>query len=224
MQATVAHISAVASIFVDRGGNLYIADTSNSVIRFVYSQDNSVASSRGLIFTLVGSTSASTTLHGALPPGSPVSGFISSSETGDRTSTVVLPYEPRGVNVDKNGNIYIADTGNGYVWKFAITWHYDAGCTDQVNGVKCCDWDSYWYSCYYFNNRYSYSNYYGGSTEPPSWTYCPCDKSYPVVDLGNKTPLVSSRDRPPYRGVNSFCHTVIHAVILSFVLSPQLSM
>ena len=85
--------------------------------------------------------------------------------------------------VDSSGNVFVADTGNGYIWKFALTWNYESGCTD---GSKCCDWD---YDCYYYNDRWSYSQYYGG--DPPEWTYCPCDKTYPVVDLSQATPLVS---------------------------------
>ena len=71
------------------------------MIRFVYGQDSKA--NQGVIFTIIQSDATSIQLAPKHPP----SGFVA----GNRTSTGVTPYEPRGVNVDKNDSIYIADTG-----------------------------------------------------------------------------------------------------------------
>ena len=83
--ATSAELQYPDGLAVDGSGNLYIADTSNSVIREV---------SSGTITTVAGT---------------PLS-FGYSGDSGPATSAQL--YEPEGVTVDGNGNIYIADTDN----------------------------------------------------------------------------------------------------------------
>lgn len=85
--ATQAQLNAPIGIAVDAKGNLYIADSGNSVIRKV---------SGGVITTVAGNGAA---------------GF--SGDSGPATSASL--YSPEGVAVDKAGFIYIADTFNNRV-------------------------------------------------------------------------------------------------------------
>ena len=89
--ATSAQLSYPWSIAVDSDGNLYIADTGNSRIR-------KVAKSTGIISTVAGNG----------PPGY-------SGDGGLATSAQLNG--PRGVAIDGDGNLYIADTGNHRVRK-----------------------------------------------------------------------------------------------------------
>ncbi len=87
--ATAAWLSNPQGVAVDSAGNLYIADTYNNRIRKV---------SNGIIGTVAGN-------------GSP--GF--SGDGGPATSASL--YEPVGVAVDAEGNLYIADTANNRIRK-----------------------------------------------------------------------------------------------------------
>jgi sugar lactone lactonase YvrE len=87
--ATSATLNSPHGLAIDTGGNLYIADTLNSVIR-------RVAASTGVITTVAGN-------------GTP--GF---SGNGARAIHAELN-EPQGVAVDAGGNLYIADTQNSAV-------------------------------------------------------------------------------------------------------------
>lgn len=89
--ATSALMHNVQGIAVDAAGNLYIADSLNYVIRKV---------SGGTITTIAGNGSY----------GSPVNGPATSSPM----------YQPIGVAVDANGNVYVAcSIAGGYILKIA---------------------------------------------------------------------------------------------------------
>jgi len=85
--ATSAELRNVQSVAVDGGGNLYIADYGNSVIRKM--------TAAGVISTVAGNGSM---------------GYA-----GDGGPATSAELNPLGVNVDGNGNIYIADTFNNRI-------------------------------------------------------------------------------------------------------------
>ena len=86
--ATSAELRNPEDVKVDAAGNLYIADTVNSRIRRVDATTH-------LITTVAGSASA---------------GY-----TGDGSATANSLYQPQGISVDPNGNIFIADYYNNIV-------------------------------------------------------------------------------------------------------------
>jgi sugar lactone lactonase YvrE len=87
--ATGATLNAPAAIAMDAGGNLYIADTGNNVIR-------KVSAGTGVITTVAGN------------------GTSGSSGNGGAAGSAELA-SPAGIAVDLAGNLYISDTGNGAV-------------------------------------------------------------------------------------------------------------
>jgi uncharacterized protein (TIGR03437 family) len=88
--ATSAQLRGPTGIAIDAGGNLYIADQPNNVIRQI--------SAAGAITTVAGTGTA---------------GF---SGDGGRATSAQLS-RPNGVAVDAGGNLYIADTGNNRIRK-----------------------------------------------------------------------------------------------------------
>jgi streptogramin lyase len=89
--ANAAALNVPTDVTVDASGNVYIADTGNSVIR-------EVMISNGYIFTIAGNGT---------------SGY--SGDTFVATSAQL--YAPRGVAVDSAGNIYIAEFGDNRIRK-----------------------------------------------------------------------------------------------------------
>jgi uncharacterized protein (TIGR03437 family) len=89
-QAIKAELNAPLGVAVDSGGNFYIADTANNVVRKV--------SAAGVISTLAGN------------------GATGSGGDGGAASSAQLN-APQGVAVDASGNLYIADTGNARIRK-----------------------------------------------------------------------------------------------------------
>ena len=87
--ATNASLAGVEGIAIDKSGNLFIADTWNSVIR-------KVTAATGIITTVAGQGGYNT------------SGY--SGDGGPATSAKL--YGPLGVAIDAAGNLYIADTYN----------------------------------------------------------------------------------------------------------------
>jgi uncharacterized protein (TIGR03437 family) len=89
-QADRAELQNPNGLAIDSAGNLYIADSDNHVIR-------KVTASTGIITTVAGN-------------GSPTSPFNPLGDGGP--ATVASLDEPKGVAVDSDGYIYIADTDN----------------------------------------------------------------------------------------------------------------
>lgn len=87
--ATQASLASPKGVFVDRLGNIFIADTGDNRVR-------EVIASTGIIQTIAGTGT---------------SGF--SGDNGPATSAQL--HSPNGVAVDLFGNVFIADTGNNVV-------------------------------------------------------------------------------------------------------------
>lgn len=85
---TAARFSEPFSVATDAAGNLYVADTSNNLIRKI--------SAAGVVTTLAGA---------------------GSQGSNDGTGTAAKFAEPRGVGVDAAGNVYVADYNNHKVRK-----------------------------------------------------------------------------------------------------------
>jgi len=88
-QATAAELKYPNQVAVDANGDVFIADTSNNVIR-------EVNHATGIITTYAGN------------------GTSGSSGNGGLATAAELNY-PDGVAVDGSGNVYIADTGNNVI-------------------------------------------------------------------------------------------------------------
>jgi len=91
--ATSARLYDPEGVAVDSSGNIYIADTYNSVIR-------KVTAATGIIGTVAGN------------------GSFSYGGDGGPAANAQL-HEPTGVAVDSTGNLYIADQGNNVIRKVA---------------------------------------------------------------------------------------------------------
>lgn len=87
--ATQASLSSPKGVFVDRSGDIFIADTGDNRVR-------EVIAATGIIQTIAGNGTA---------------GF--SGDNGPATSAQL--HSPTGVAVDLFGNVFIADTGNNVV-------------------------------------------------------------------------------------------------------------
>ena len=110
--ATLASLHSPGGIYVDKSGNLYIADTRNHRIRKVDTE--------GIITTIAGNGQ-----HGFSGDGGP--------------ATLASLLEPRDVTVDQEGNIYIADTLNHRIRRVdarlgVITTVAGSGPTGEGNG------------------------------------------------------------------------------------------
>ena len=103
--ATSAEMSSPQGVALDAAGNLYIADSSNGLVRVVNRQPTAI--------TILGIT---------VMPGDiqTIAGIYSSTYFGGFAgdggpATHALLNFPDGLLFDKNGNLYIADSGNGRV-------------------------------------------------------------------------------------------------------------
>ncbi|HWY75658.1 MAG TPA: hypothetical protein VN281_08570, partial [Verrucomicrobiae bacterium] len=88
---SAARFNYPAGVAVDKTGNVYVADTGNSTIRKI--------SPAGLVSTFAGSASQ-----------------VAANEGPARDARF---NNPMGVAVDQAGNMYVADTGNSTVRKYA---------------------------------------------------------------------------------------------------------
>ena len=93
--ASAALLGNPEGVSVDGGGNLYIADTNNDVIR-------RIDASTGIINTIAGNHRQ---------------GF--SGDSGPATSAML--WNPSGVTLDAEGSLWIADTGNNRIRKVDAT-------------------------------------------------------------------------------------------------------
>lgn len=91
---TAATFNAPQGIVVDGGGNVYVADTGNHTIR-------KIAATTNVVTTLTGVAGTAGSLDG----------------TGTSTTTGARFNSPRGIDIDLNGNLIVADTGNHKIRK-----------------------------------------------------------------------------------------------------------
>jgi trimeric autotransporter adhesin len=129
--ALSAQLDFPSSVFVDSGGNIYIADTENSVIRCV------VESAGGCL------GSAQPVGNITTVAGTGIGGY--SGDNGPAISAQL--FNPDGVFVDSGGNIFIADTTNSVIRCIVGTASGCFGSTLAVgdittvagNGTPCAD-------------------------------------------------------------------------------------
>ncbi|HWZ50950.1 MAG TPA: hypothetical protein VNW54_05755 [Granulicella sp.] len=118
--ATRAELNGPSGVAVDGAGDLYIADSSNNVIR-------EVAAGTGTISTVVG-TGAAGSLNAPQAVAVDAAGNLFISDNGSGrilmlaagTTTISIVVGsglslPRGIAVDGAGNLYIADAGNNRI-------------------------------------------------------------------------------------------------------------
>lgn len=105
--ATSAEVASPRGVAADANGNVFIADTSNDVVRVVYAGGTNVAS-------LISQTSGMTATPGniyTIAGKAGTTGF-----TGDQgVATSATVGAPEDVKVDSNGNVFIADFSNAAV-------------------------------------------------------------------------------------------------------------
>lgn len=105
--ASAASLRWPNGIAVDTVGNVYIADTGNSVVRVVNTQSSSI--------TVAGVTIQPGTIQTIAGTG--ISGFA--GDGGAATSAQLN--QPAGVSVDSSGNIFVADTLNSVIRKVSAS-------------------------------------------------------------------------------------------------------
>ena len=120
--ATAAQIDTADGLAIDAANNLYLADSSNCLIR-------RVSSSTGIITTVAGLV---TTPSGGVPS---AGNCGASSDGAKATSTTINP--PTGVAVDGQGNLYIAQPNEARVRKVdAVSGLISAFAGDGVAGYS----------------------------------------------------------------------------------------
>ena len=103
--ATSACLNYPRDVFLDMGGNIYVADTDNHRIRVVNTQGGNIV--------VAGVTIAPGEIETVAGGGTPTPGFC--GDDGPAISACL--HSPSGVAVDEAGNIYIADTDNNRIRK-----------------------------------------------------------------------------------------------------------
>ena len=119
--AVNAFLHTPLGIAVDSAGNVFFADESNCIVR-------KVTVSTGIITTVAGTTVTTTT-----PPTSTCgSGTGSTIGNGGKATSAHL-YNPTGVAIDKNGNLFIADQDNQQIRIVACATVTSTGATCTPN-------------------------------------------------------------------------------------------
>jgi len=100
------------SLAVDADGNIFVTDSATSVERIVYA-NNTIRriTPEGIVTTVAGAPSATTTIF-AIP-----SGTSPSPSSSDGIGSAARFGGPRGIAVDLESNVYVADTGNNTIRK-----------------------------------------------------------------------------------------------------------
>ncbi|MFI5335407.1 MAG: immunoglobulin domain-containing protein [Opitutales bacterium] len=109
---TAASFNAPAALALDSAGNLYVADTGNSVIRKI--------TAAGVVTTLAGTAGT--------------------RGTADGTGTAALFNQPAGIAVDNSGTLYVSDTVNQTIRRISAagavsTWVGLAGVSGAADGA-----------------------------------------------------------------------------------------
>jgi sugar lactone lactonase YvrE len=117
-----AEFAETIGMAFDGSGNLYIADTGNSLIRKI-TATNGVISSSSIISTVAGT---------APQNGAPVTGY--SGDGGPATSAKL--FFPIAVALDSAGNLYISDTDNNVIREVTAA----NGIIATVAGNNACSW------------------------------------------------------------------------------------
>jgi hypothetical protein len=110
MSATAAQLNGPSGVAVDGAGNIFVADTADNEIRMI--------SPAGVITTVAGTGAPCTSLA---PCG-----------VGGPATTAKLN-APRGVAVDRNGRVFVADTGDNEIRMFV-----PGGTMTKVAGGSAC--------------------------------------------------------------------------------------
>ena len=101
LQGAGITLNDAAGVAADAAGNVYLSDTVNSLIR--------VVTANNVLSTIAGRV---------LAGGRPIPGY--SGDGGPATSAQL--FSPKGLAIDKSGNIYVADTGNNVIRTLAPTY------------------------------------------------------------------------------------------------------
>ena len=156
-----AQLQLPVGIAVDGAGNLYIADSANNAIRKV-TTDGNIATIAGL--------------------GPNAAGF-----SGDTAvATAANLNGPLDVAVDKNSNVYVADTNNANVRKITSDGNINsvAGSTVNISGA--------------ITVNFGYSGDGGAPPFSPIWPVRPASPSIPQgIFISPRTPTIASAKSPP---------------------------
>jgi sugar lactone lactonase YvrE len=126
---TAARFHSLFGVAVDESGNVYVADSSNSVIRKVTSagEVSTVAASVGFYLPDGVAVAASGNVYAS--SGSTIRRISSAGEAiilagndqslgdDDGVGTAALFFEPKGLSVDGDGNVFVADSQNHSIRK-----------------------------------------------------------------------------------------------------------
>jgi trimeric autotransporter adhesin len=116
--ATSAALNDPFGVAVDKSGNIFIADTTNCLVRVVSAQT-------GNISTLAGTPPNTTT------------GLLRCGYSGDGSAATSAKLEnPAGVAVDVSGNVFIADTSNCAIREVSV----QTGIISTVAGTGTCSY------------------------------------------------------------------------------------